>query len=322
LTIIWGKQPDVKEQMKTEIGVESNASAHLTSLSGLGAILLWSTTIALARSLSEQTGALAAAAAVYGSGGLICLVRLCWRQNPVRYARRLPLKYLLGCGALFVAYTISLYLAVGMAADREQALVVGLLNYFWPTLTVLLSLPILGKKGSLLLLPGTLLTLGGTVLVVTQGNALSWSTFWTGLGANPVAYSLALVAAVLWALYSNLARRWSRSGGDNGAWLFIPAAGVALSITWLSLARPVSWTAQAAGEAITLGVLTTAAYALWDTAMRRGNVTAVAACSYLTPLLSTLVSCAYLGLRASAGLWVGCGLIVAGSLLSWRSVSD
>ena len=68
------------------------------------------------------------------------------------------------------------------------------------------------------------------------------------------------------------------------------------------------------------GLVTAIAYGAWEHAMRRGNLVFITACSYFTPLLSTLVSCLRLGVVPGARLWVGCGLLVAGSLLSWRSV--
>jgi len=46
----------------------------------------------------------------------------------------------------------------------------------------------------------------------------------------------------------------------------------------------------------------------------------VASCSYLTPFFSTVVSSLYLGVWPGASLWLGCGLIIAGSLVSWRAV--
>jgi len=64
------------------------------------------------------------------------------------------------------------------------------------------------------------------------------------------------------------------------------------------------------------------AYILWDLAMRKGDIVFVAACSYFTPFFSTLLSCIYLQVSAGLTLWLGCGLIVAGSLLSWASVSE
>jgi len=80
------------------------------------------------------------------------------------------------------------------------------------------------------------------------------------------------------------------------------------------------WSVRAGGEALALAGITVLAYTLWDVAMRKGNLLLVAACSYFTPLLSTLVSCAYLGVRPGWRLWAGCLALVLGSLLTWRSV--
>jgi drug/metabolite transporter (DMT)-like permease len=82
------------------------------------------------------------------------------------------------------------------------------------------------------------------------------------------------------------------------------------------------WTIQAAGEVLFLGLVTVMAYLLWDRAMRKGDVVLVAAFSYLTPLFSTIVSCLYLGISAGISLWIGCIMIIAGSIFSWISISD
>lgn len=290
---------------------------------GLVAILLWSSTIAVARGLAEQAGALTGAAAVYSVGGLCCLAQVGWRWRREEGAsfRTLSPRYLWGCGALFVLYTILLYLAVGLARSREQVLEVGLVNYLWPAATVLLSLPLLGCQARWgRLLPGTLLALAGELLVMTQGAGISWRSALREVQSNPVAYLLALVAALAWALYSNLARRWSTPGARGAVDLFIPATALALWALSFGRSDPVTWTPRALTEAAVLGVITVVAYGLWDAAMRRGNHLLVAVCSYFTPLLSTAVSCVYLGVHPGARLWVGCGLLIAGSLLSWRGV--
>lgn len=69
-----------------------------------------------------------------------------------------------------------------------------------------------------------------------------------------------------------------------------------------------------------LGAATTLAYVFWETAMQRGDLIAVAAASYLTPLLSTLASCLYLGAAPGLGLWIGCLFLLAGAGLSRASV--
>jgi drug/metabolite transporter (DMT)-like permease len=220
-----------------------------------------------------------------------------------------------------VTYTLLLFLAVGSADGRQQVLEVGLLNYLWPALTILLSVVLLKKKASLLLIPATLLALAGVVLVLTQGAPVAWSSFRENLIGNPFAYSLGLGAALSWAFYSVLARRWAGGERKGAVDLFLPATGCVLLLASLLLDEPRAWSLSCSAEAVFLGVATYLAYGLWDTAMRRGNVVLVAAGSYLTPFLSTVVSCVYLGVATQLSLWVGCCLLVAGSLLSWFSVS-
>jgi drug/metabolite transporter (DMT)-like permease len=298
------------------------ARLNLNTGGGLLAIVLWSSTIAVARSLSEQLGPLTAGAAVYLIAGALCLAHLARSKTSIAQLLRLPRKYLLGCGALFALCNVSLFLAVGMARDRAQVLEIGLINYLWPASTILLSVPLLHKRANLWLLPGTALALGGVFLVMTQGARVSWHAFADHLGSNPAAYALAFSAAVTWALYSNLARRWSAAGGDGAAELFIPANGVVLLLLRFLWPEPTLWSAAIVVETVVLGAITAVAYVLWDAAMRKGDLLFVAACSYFTPLLSTLVSCAYLKVVPGYQLWAGCVAIVIGSLVSWRSLSD
>jgi len=188
---------------------------RLSTGSGLCAILLWSTTFGFARSLSEQVGPLTAGAAAYLVGGCACLLRLRLSGTALSRFRELPRLYLYGCGSLFVFYTAAIFLAVGLATDRAQLLEIALVNYLWPAMTVLCSLLLLKKRASRWLLPGTALALTGVFLVMTQGGSVSWDSLTEHLQSNPAGYALALVAAVSWALYSNLTRRWSEPGGSG-----------------------------------------------------------------------------------------------------------
>jgi len=289
---------------------------------GFGAILLWSTTIALARSLSEQLGPMTAAAAVYGVAGTLSLARLACRYASQRQIGRLPRKYLIGCGPLFVAYMLFLYLAVGLAADRQQVLEIGLLNYLWPVLTLILSVALLNKTATRLLFPGTVLALLGVFLVLTHGADVSWRSFAVHVADNPVAYLLGLAAAASWALYSVLARKWAGGTGAGGVELFLVVTAAVLIPISAVVDEPRAWGLRNVVETGFLAIATYAAYALWDRAMRGGNLLLVAAGSYMTPFFSTIASCLYLAIVPGWRLWLGCGLLVAGSLLSWRSVAD
>ena len=294
----------------------------LSTGGGLGAILLWSATFAFARSLSEQVGPITAGTAVYLIGGCLCLARLAWSRKGITELLKLPRLYLLGCGSLFIFYTAAIYLAVGLAKDRQQLLEIALVNYLWPALTVLFSLPLLKKRASFWLVPGTALALTGVFLVMMQGAHVSWVSWREHLQNNPAAYALALSAAISWALYSNLARRWAEPESGGAVELFLLATGLVLLAFRLVISEPTGWSFRAVGEASALAAVTALAYALWDVAMRKGNLLLVVACSYFTPLLSTVVSCLYLGVSPSPKLWIGCLLLVSGSLITWRSVSD
>ena len=293
------------------------------TVSGLGAILIWSTSIALARSITEQLGPLTGAAAVHLVGGAFCWGQFFYRFRgkalPFRQLRR---KFLFGCGSLFVLYMLALYLAVGLAGSRSQVLAVGLINYLWPALTIFFSLFLLKKKANLALVPGTFLALLGVFLVLSQGHSISFSSLFANVSDNPPAYILALAAAVSWGLYSNLTRRWAGPRMEGGVELFVSVTGIAFLILRLLHPEEGSWTLRAGLEVIFMGMATALGYLLWDLAMRKGDVVFVAACSYFTPLFSTLLICLYLQVTAGMSLWLGCLLIVAGSLLSWLSVSE
>jgi drug/metabolite transporter (DMT)-like permease len=294
----------------------------LSTASGFGAILLWSATFAFARSLSEQVGPLTGGAVAYLIGGSFCLLRLAASSASWGRLLRLPRLYLLGCGFLLIFYTAALYLAVGLAQSREQLLEIALVNYLWPALTILFWLPLLKKRATRWLIPGTVLALTGVCLVMTQGAHASWMSFAGHLQGNPVAYALALAAAISWALYSNLARRWSEPDSGGAVELFIPATGLILLALRLLTTEPTAWSLRAVGEASGLAAVTTLAYILWDVSMRKGNLLLVVTCSYFTPLLSTAVSCFYLRVSPGPRLWIGCLLLVFGSLMTWCSVSD
>ena len=308
--------------MKIRLIGQTLQSRGAGTLGGMLAILLWSATVALVRSLTEQVGAITAGAAVHCVAGVASVAFILGSTKRIRHVKQLPPKYLLGCGALFVVYMLVLFLGVGLAKDRSQVLEVGLLNYLWPALTILLSLVLLKKRADWLLLPGTLLALAGVWLVLTQGAGISWQSFWSNVASNPAGYACGLTAAFTWALYSNLTRRWAGAERTGAVALFLPMSGLVLLLVSLAIEEQGSWNVRTFVEVGVFGVVTWLAYRLWDFAMRRGDVVLVAACSYLTPLLSTVVSCIYLNVSAEVTLWVGCVLIVVGSLVTWRSVSD
>ncbi len=291
------------------------------TVEGILALLFWGSTIAFSRSLTEKLGTLTTASFIFLlAGGISCayLIISHQLQGIIRVSRH----YLYGCGTLFVIYMACLYIAVGNAVDRLQVLEVGLVNYLWPSMTLVMAVPILHRRARITLIPGCLLAFGGVLLAAAEVGE-SWQGFVTNLGSNPLPYLLALVAAICWALYSNLVRRWAKDAGSGAVPLFLLASGLMLAGLRALFSEASQWTGQSVFELAYMAVFPTIiAYMFWDTAMRKGNMILVASLSYLTPLLSIIIGSVYLGVAAGWYLWVGCLLVIVGSLVCKLSVEE
>lgn len=299
----------------------SHAEQHSTLL-GVVAILFWSTTIAFSRSLTEQLGTLTAASLIYIAAGAVGILISAFQRGWLGSLLKLPGIYLFGCGSLFVLYMLCLYLAVGSASTRSDVLAIGLINYLWPGLSLVFSIPILGKRARPFLPAGILIALAGVWLATTSASNVSLAEFQVSRQSlGP--YLLALAAAVAWALYSNLSRRWA-AGHDGGSVpLFLLASGLVLALLRLFSVETSRWTAQAGLElaymALFPGML---AYILWDVAVRKGKIILVAALSYITPLLSTVISALILGITPGPSLWLGAFLVFCGAVICKYSVVE
>ncbi|MFH0800935.1 MAG: aromatic amino acid DMT transporter YddG [bacterium] len=294
--------------------------SNLPTALGLMALILWSSTIGISRSLAEEIGAVRAASWMYLAGGSLgCLLLLFQKKNLSRISR-LPKSYLFWCGGLFIAYLVFLFLAIGYAATRQQTLEVGLINYLWPALTLLLSIPILKKKASPFLAVGILMALSGIVLAMVPGGRLSFLSFAENFKSNSLPYLLSFGAAAAWALYSNLSRRLAGDAEGDAVPLFLLLSGLALWALSGLFPQEIHWTPRVGWELAYMAVLPgLLAYSFWDAAMRKGNATLLVSLSYYTPFLSTLLSCLYLGLLPGWNLWAGCLLLTAGAIISHRA---
>lgn len=286
------------------------------TLSGLLAVLFWSSTVAFSRALSEALGPLTAGGLIYTLSGLLGLAVLARQPGGLPELGRMPRLYLFGCGALFVLYELLLYTAIGLAADRTQVLAVGLANYLWPALIMLFSLPILGRRARFWLLPGILLALSGiwTAVLGSQETPGMNAGLFTPAGLRPVL--LAAGAAVLWGLYSNLVRKWGPASG-SAAPVFLLASGLIFSALRLVSGEVSHFSWDLAPQILYMAVFPSwLGYLLWDFAMRRGDMVLVSAFSYFTPLLSTLISLLVLGISPTPLLGLAAALVCAGAVLS------
>jgi len=267
-------------------------------------ILLWSTFATLGQRLRHVPPLLLAGLAL-GIGSAISL------RNARSWFTR-PHILFFGIAGMF-GYHLLLFLALRLSPAIEA----NLLNYLWPILIVLLSGAILpGYRPGPRHVAGALIAFLGAALVITGGR----------LSFDPAClpgYLMAIGAAVTWALYSVLTKRFSPfpTAAVGGFCFFsslLALAGHALFEPHVRLASG-DW-AQIA--ALGLGPMGLAFYA-WDAALKRGDPRVIGALSYLTPVLSTVLL-ALFGMNAvlSWGSIAALVLIVGGAAISSLPVPE
>ncbi|MFC2133080.1 aromatic amino acid DMT transporter YddG [Bacteroidota bacterium] len=296
-------------------------SRNTYTILGLLAILFWSTTFGFSRLLIEKLGIITATTSVYFISGLFsCAIIYSRKANRKRFLE-INRKYLFICGTLFVFYAITVYLSVGLVYTRQQVIEVGLLNYLWPSLTIIFSIIFLKYNARPWVILGLILATGGVFLAGLQGTEISISKTFTNIFSNWYAYLLALSAAVSWGLFSNFSRLWGSKSSADGMPVFILSTGLILIIVRLFVVEESFWDAESIGSLIYMSIFPTfLGYQFWDKAMQKGDMILVASFSYFTPVLATIFSCIYLDLNCGWMLWIGCGLVLAGSIISKLSV--
>lgn len=288
-----------------------NMTPQRATLTGLLAIVLWSTSVGLIRSLTEALGPIGGAAMIYSTSTL-CLLAFYGLPR----IKTLPRIYLFAGGAMFVCYEIFLSLSIGLADSRMQAIEIGMINYLWPSLTILFSLFINQQKSRFLLWPGLALALGGIIWIMKGESDWTPELLWNNVLANPLAYSLAFSAALTWALYCNITKRYGQ--GKSGVSLFFLITALILWTQYsFSAESAISLTLPSSLQLLFMGASTALAYSAWNAGIQHGNLTLLATASYFTPVLSTLLAALWLNITPAISFWQGVAMVTAGSLLCW-----
>lgn len=286
-------------------------SSKKATLIGLVAVILWSSIVGLIRSVSESFGAVGGAALIY----TVASVFLYFSIGMPRI-REFPRRYLAWGSLLFVAYELCLALSIGYADDGRQAIEVGMVNYLWPTFTIVAAILFNGQKTNLWIVPGFALSMLGICWVLGGDQGLDLPGMLRNVRANPLSYGLAFAGAVIWAAYCAVTARMA--GGKNGVTLFfILVAGV----LWVQYC-------VTGGGAMSFGIgpavyLILAAgamgfgYAAWNVGILHGNVTLLAGASYFIPVFSAALAAMILRTPLSLAFWQGAAMVCLGSILCW-----
>lgn len=281
------------------------------TLTGLLAVVLWSTIIALLRGVSESLGATGGAAMVYTFASVLLLATV----GPSRvstFSRR----YLVWGSLLFVAYEMCLALSIGYARTNRQAIEVGMVNYLWPAMTMAFAIFFNKQKSSWLVLPGFALAIAGVSWVLGGDQGFSLSSMLANIRDNPLSFGLAFAGTLIWASYCTVTARIA--DGKNGITLFFMLTALALWLKYFALGGE---TMHFNTQAMIFLVLAAAAmgfgYAAWNVGILHGNVTVLAGASYFIPVLSAGLASLVLRAPLSLSFWQGAAMVCGGSILCW-----
>lgn len=277
--------------------------SRAATLAGGGAILLWAFLALLSRAASAvpPLQLTAMAFAVSGGAGLVWLAA----RGQLGVLRQGWKAWLHGVGGLFGYH--ALYFAALASAPPATA---NLINYTWPLMIVLLSAPALGLRLTWRHGIGTMLALAGCAILLGGGAAFPAGA-WLG-------YACAAAAAMVWATYSILARRFQRVPGAALAGF---CAGTSV-LAWLAhlMAEPTMAPDPAAALAVLAlgaGPMGTA-FVLWDQGMKRGDPRLLGTLAFSTPVLSTLLLAGWRLAPLTGGTLVAAALVALGGWIAAR----
>jgi drug/metabolite transporter (DMT)-like permease len=277
------------------------------TIGGIVAILLWSS-LAVMTLGTAGLPAFQVLAIVFAIGGLAGLVGNAFDGTGMRALRQPWPAFVLATLALF-GYHALYFLAFRHAPAVEANLV----NYLWPLLIVLFAafVPGLGlRRGQLI---GTLVALAGVVIMLTRARALDLDP------AHAWGYVAAALAALTWAAYSVLNRRFADvpSAAIAGPCLVVAAiaACVHVSIEVTHAPTPLQWTLLLLMGIGPIGI----AFRLWDGGTKRGDLGLLGTLSYAAPVLSTGFLLASGRVEAHPSQVIALALLLAGAWISVRA---
>ncbi|OJU89600.1 MAG: hypothetical protein BGO13_06410 [Burkholderiales bacterium 66-5] len=287
------------------------SSRNCATLIGLIAVVLWASIVGLIRSVSDGLGATGGAAMIYTAASVLLVFTV-----GMRGLRGMPRPYLLWGSLLFVSYELCLSLSIGYAHTGQQAIEVGMVNYLWPTFTLLAAIAFNGQRANWLVAPGALVSMLGIVQVLGGDRGVDLAGMWANVQDNPLSYGLAFAGAVIWAAYCAVTARIAR--GSNAITLFFMLTALALWAKYLlggGGAMHWSWSTAVylALAACAMGF----GYAAWNVGILHGNVTLLAGASYFIPVLSAALAAAMLRVPLAAPFWIGAFMVCGGAILCW-----
>lgn len=281
------------------------------NLVGLSSILIWASIVGGVKLVTEQLTPLLGIALLY-SISAISIVLL----NPRALNVVLPKKYLIFCGSFFVLYEILFLSSIGLSHTRQEALILAMVNYLWPSLTLFfayLNRQLFFRLPAFL---GILISLIGLGIVINP-DFFNFSLFLSIITKNPVAYLLAFIAAILWSMYCVMTPKYAQ--GHNGVPLFFCLTAISLWLLFFITHQ--SWQMPSTSLwliIIIMGTMIGIAYKNWNQSLQFGQIQFLLLASYFTPVLSSLFASLLLQTMPHWTFWLGTCLVSLGAIMCWK----
>lgn len=290
-----------------------NMNSKKATFIGLLAIFLWSLIVALIKDVSSHFGAVGGAALIYTLASIFLFFSVGWSN-----LKSFPKAYLIWGSILFVSYELCLSLSIGYSRNNREAIEVGMVNYLWPTFTMVAAILFNQQKANFLIIPGFMISLLGICWVLGGEQGFDLVGMWGNIQHNPLSYGLAFIGTLLWAAYCTLTAKMAK--GSNGITLFFILVSMVL---WIKYALMGGGTFDFDWSSSTSLLFAAAAmgfgYAAWNVGILHGNVTLLAGASYFIPVFSAFFSAILLSTPLTISFWYGAFMVCIGSILCWFS---
>ena len=275
----------------------------------------------------NETGNYNAMFLIYFFGGAFMLfAMLAWyRKEYFKKLRALGFRYYAGIGIFLFLNNTLLFLAIGLASNEKELLIVTIINYLWPMLIHVLKIPVLNiKVKPLTFIISVILGISGVILAFSQEYTLrELIELAKNLDDNFLAYLLALLTAVSWALYSNLTKKFVTDDDFTALPVIFMLSGLPFLYLLISQGnfefKNLELVYSNPELIYTIIFPTALGYIFWNIAMKKGNKDLVVSISFIIPFLAVL----FIGLKFSTKVgmltWIASIFLITSAYLIYRA---
>jgi len=235
---------------------------------------------------------------------------------------QLPKAYLISCSILFTINHLALNYGIALCENRSQILIITALNYLWPILTIIVSIPILKNRfRKTYFFAGVVITIFSTSYISLQGDSLDQRSIFSDRAW--IAYLSTFIAAVDWAFYSAFVTKFlaGREKSETALPLFMLFDGMIALILSLVFREKSNWTIEIWFPLLyTIVFPSLLAYLFWDLGISRGNSNLVRFFSLFTVVLSTISSSVILKIPLRWDVVLCSFLLFLGAYVTQKSI--